>query len=568
MSKWKSFTNFVKSKILTKTVGYSALGAVTAASLIGALSYKVSAPFKPSFYNYKQYISDEVRDVISKHFDFKEFDTLNQFTNAILTRKAVAGIGSDSQAVTLIQKGQLQKLNFHKLFPQLISEEETKDDNLVAQKLKSVYSESVWEHLQAYDKDLTVDDTGKKYDGPQRHLWQYFVPYFVQDMVVAYNPAKVLNRKNKGSVAYDANMDFKQIYEFDRKIISDLISTEQQNDPKWNGREFSLYSILKVLRANGFENMEATDAVRDNMVYGSAFKKDANNNYTDIYQTGEADNFSSQTSYSSFKQLIDQYKDLIESATGYSLQDPHINFIGSGGELVDKISDPTTAIDFGTIYNGDAFDAYFANDNHSNARDGQIRYLRPKNNLVLVDGFIIVNGINDEFTEKAYEVAKNSFINGIDDADWSDNSEDENPEDYLAYVNFDTVGYTPAYKQLINYVKENYFTGYIDPEAQEAEARAKGEEINPETSWVLHEGNKLTPEEWKQALEYESHYIQGLFDITSHYTIWMPGTTDPIHFPEKQTNEYTYTVKHSDIKPVSARTLTDIEAYWSQKIKK
>ncbi|WP_051617785.1 hypothetical protein [Mycoplasmopsis iners] len=568
-----NFWNKLKGFFLNKTFLYSAVGVAVVGVLAASLTYKYSHKFKPSFYNYKQYINDgddvSHKRRINQDFDFKEFDTLNQFTNAILTNKAVAGIGSDSQAVTLIKKGKLEKLDFKKLFPKAF---ESNPDASLEEVLKSIYTEGVWNHLASYDDELLTDENGKAYEQPL-HLWEYFLPYFAQDMVVAYNPAK-LNLKNQ---KHGAEYDFKATSTLEKKIYDKLME-ERPEDKSWEAGSFSLYSILKVLKEEGFDNLEATDAVRDNMIYGSAYRLDKNaNKYVSIYATGKGQNFNKvndpnklielfkkhvedekakgnnfetsdkmieelemfanqQTSgASNYQELIDQFESLIKNATGYALNSSKINFIGNGLELVDKIISPQSEIQMGIIYNGDTVDAFFGNDNNSNVRDGELRYLRPKDNLLLVDGLVIVKGTSDEVKNKVYSAARDTFIQGIGDGTW------DSVEDKLelgSVLNFDSVGYTPVFKKVVEYVREEYFKSIEEWEKPD----------------------NFTDEEWAKHIEYEIKYVNNLFDIKDHYTVWNPLNPD---------EEITaYNVHHYDIKPVDQKTLTEIETYWNLKIKK
>ncbi|VEU76814.1 hypothetical protein [Mycoplasmopsis columbina] len=529
---------FLKTKILTKQVAFGAFGLAITAGLAGTIGYKYSHPFKPSFFNYKQYMLEENQDIIRKYFDYKEFDTLNQFTNAILTNKAVAGIGSDAQAVNLIKKNKLKKINFHKLFPNVISESDLENKDILAQKLQELYTEQVWQHLSSYDKELEVDENGKEFSDGKRHLWEYFTPYFSQDMVVAYNPSKVLNIKN------DENLNFKKYYDLDKQILNDLITTNEdnENDNSWEAGSFSLYSILKTLKKYGFNNLEATDAVRDNMIYGSGYRFDKESNkYVDSYATGKGNDF--DNGIKDHKELINQFADLIKNSTGYSLNSPKINFIGDGLELVDRIVNPASDIQFGIIYNGDAFDAYKGADNVNNSHDGAIRYIKPKTNLLLIDGLVIVDGIDKEFEDKVYEVVKNSFLEGLGDGQWEDSGVDKT--ELHSYLNFDNVGYTPAFKKLVDFIEENDFE-YIENWSK------------PSTM------TDVSDDEWEDMKKYEQQYASNLFAINAKYNLKVPGTLQDLI----TSGDKTYTVNHYDIKPVDEKTLTEIETYWNLKIKK
>ncbi|WP_416738118.1 hypothetical protein ACLRE7_00275 [Mycoplasmopsis meleagridis] len=572
------FLKLMKEKIFNKKNFYVLLSVSFISALAASLTYKYNNPFKPTFYNYKQYIEEDIKKDIEKEFDYKEFDTLNQFTVAILTNKAIAGIGSDSQAVTLIKKDKLQKIDFYKLFPETFNNPENKNKK-VDEILKSLYSDVVWNHLVSYDDDLKTDEFGHNFSDGPRHLWEYFVPYFAQDMVIAYNPSKILNLDS-----YNFNLE--DYYALDKKIIKE-VSSQRENDPSWS--PWSMYSILKVLKENGFNNLEITDAVRDNMIYGSAYHFDKETGkYTNDLATGQGQDFGqindinkfiklfnehlkeeykndnlypnnvlklselqndlnnfvnkTQNGYSNFKELIDQFSNLIKNSTGYKLNDEKVNFIGNGLELVDRLISPASEINVGVIYNGDTIDAYSANDNNSSVRDGVVRYLRPKDNLLLVDGLVIVKDTNEKISNKIYDLAKNTFLDGIDlKQEEYDKLNDEQKLDLGAIKNFDTVGYTVAYKRLVDYVKNEYFNYIKDQETPESM-------------------QNIDDVKWNKYLDYEVAYVNNLFDINDVYKVWK-DESNPNDF-------YSYKVVHHSIKPVDQKALTDIETYWNLQIKK
>ncbi|MGV2393808.1 UNVERIFIED_CONTAM: hypothetical protein O8I53_13180 [Campylobacter lari] len=102
MKKESKLKYFFKTKIFTKTFGISAFALGGIALVSGAIAYKAHHKFKPVFYNYQSYLDKNIEERLNQSFDFKEFDTINEFTKAILTHKTIAGIGSDSQAANLI----------------------------------------------------------------------------------------------------------------------------------------------------------------------------------------------------------------------------------------------------------------------------------------------------------------------------------------------------------------------------------------------------------------------------------------------------------------------------------
>ncbi|SYV97727.1 Uncharacterised protein, partial [Mycoplasmopsis edwardii] len=52
---------------------------------------------------------------LNETFDYKEFDEINQFSNALINNKAVAGIGSEFLATELVRKKLIGKIDYSSL---------------------------------------------------------------------------------------------------------------------------------------------------------------------------------------------------------------------------------------------------------------------------------------------------------------------------------------------------------------------------------------------------------------------------------------------------------------------
>lgn len=505
---WKTFSTFLKTKVLTKTVGYATLGIASAATVCTVIGLKIAHPFKPSFYNYQAYMFPFAKEQISKDFDFKEFATLNEFTKAILTKKAVSGIGSDSQAVQLIRKGKLRKIEdseFESIFG-------TTDR-------KSVYTDLVWNHMIHYDEILKTDINGNPLNA---HLYDYFIPYFAQDMVVAYNPVKL----SKLKLSYESEVSDKTKEKVRKKLDSKIIEYLTKSCGEYNG-QFRLVDVLKALKNQGFNQWEITDAVRDNMIYGSSYRLNTATSKREEQFTGNAVEGKDLI----YKDLIDQFQDLVRDGTGLSLTDKHMRFIGSGGEMLTNVLSPMSDVQVGILYNGDTLDAYFSTDNDERVGDGTVHFIRPRGNLLLVDGLVISADTNDYYYHKTIEDAKKGFFGGYDKdlKTWEDNIKRDpksgdleyDEAEYSSLGNFDKVCYTPAIKVLYDYAKKHYFEDISDP--------------------------------------YELAYVESLYEIKNEYTILSPID---------KTTKITYNVNHTDITPVTDTLITDINRYYDQKIKK
>ncbi|OAB48820.1 hypothetical protein [Mycoplasmopsis gallinarum] len=526
--------HFLKTKIFTKTSGLILFGAGIAGVLTSALIYKSTKKFKPSFYNFKNYISEKNWAIISENFDYKEFDTVNQFTNAVLTRKAATGIGNDFLSVDLIKQNKLIPLDFQKIFN--FSDEDVKTKRNLANKLKTIYTEQMWEHLSSYDVSLNENTDEANFE-TNKHLWEYFVPYFSQDMIVVYNPSKILGTD-----------DYEKYYEFDRALVAKL-TQEDSDDKAWTANKITDYDALKTVKESGFNVWEITDAVRDNMIYGSSFYYDKNTaSYTDAYTTGKVANPEGKLIY---KDLIDKFGDMIQKSLNYSLTNANLNFNGDGLELVDWISNPEKPINAGIIYNGDAYDAFFSEDNHEQVRPGTIRYIKPKNNILLVDGLVIANDTTKEYIDIIYDTLRRTFLEGITDqnGDLLDLNTVENVDELGSVDNFYSVGYVPAYRNVYQYIKDHHFDEQFNEEFRN---RMKKRYPN------------ISEARWNEIFEYEINYAKNLYEITSEYTPLIPGTNQKL----LSVNDGKYFVQHHKVEPVNQKEITEIETYWNLKIRK
>ncbi|WP_416322861.1 hypothetical protein O7983_000378 [Mycoplasmopsis felis] len=404
MKKFKRFIIFGASLLFLSTI------------FITTLTLKKNKSFKPSFYNYKSYMSDDNIEHLNNTFDYKEFDEINQFTNALINNKAAAGIGSDFLAAELANKGLISKLDYSILLnlPELknylmyddylkefnelnIQLKNNKDQEqkaslnnkileiqqnlndskkakeLIKQYVKLTLRPEIWNHLNSYNLNDNND------------LWEYFYPYYSQDMVIAYNIKKVsINPEN---------LDENQSIDIS-KYIDKFINTEPNKEIIQN--PYSIINLLKIISENGYDKWVITDAVRDNMLYGSSYwplpNGRTNEKFTGIVQ--EEDNNSKP-----YEILIDSFVDLIKDGTGFDIRNnKHITLKGDGLEIVNDLINPNRPdINAAIMYNGDAIDSYYGSDNFPNqVEDGEIRAIKPNQNILLVDGLVLSNKLNQE----------------------------------------------------------------------------------------------------------------------------------------------------------------------------
>ncbi|MFV8401230.1 hypothetical protein [Mycoplasma sp. 2634B] len=357
--------------------------------------FKFSHPFKPAFYNYKSYMSKTNIDKIQKDFTYKTFDEINEFTNALVNNKAIAGIGSDFQAIDLIKKGHIKKIDFKKLFKsvdhanfdqQLL--DKLSDSDFLANVLKEIYSPIVFNHLASYDDELTTDLHGNKLETPN-HLWEYFIPYYAQDGMIAYNTAKAINGKTVNDEALEANA---------AKLSQKYQTTIEP---------YSLLNELNLISQSGYGNYIITDAIRTNMLYASGYN--FNNNTLTLQP------FTGTSNERNYKNQIIQFGNMIQAATSYPISNSrYITLDGDGQNIVARLLDPSNKqTDSGIVYNGDMLDMYYSDNNYDTVANGTVEGLKIGQNVLLVDGVMVKSNISDEYETKLYQSLNESFLQNM-----------------------------------------------------------------------------------------------------------------------------------------------------------
>ncbi|WP_322949520.1 hypothetical protein RRG44_02550 [Mycoplasmopsis cynos] len=393
----KNFFSFKNIKNIL-VLGLALFIAIIVFLLVG---FKVGTPFKPTFYNYKSYISKVNEAKINQSFDYKTFNEIDEFTVGLINNKAIAGIGSDFQTINLIKKGYIKKVNFEKLLNRKIN-----DSNELKQILQKIYTPIVFKHLESYDEELKTDEFGNLYNKP-KHLWEYFVPYFQQDGVIAYNSLKASDKSNE----FISN---EKIIENYKKVINKSSITNFKD----NIKPYSLFNILNTLKNNNYNNLVITDAVRVNMLYGSPYKF-TNNKIVS--------NYGSIVNENNYKILVDSFIDLIQNSTNKKIDDKAISFNGDGLEILRSLIDPSRKdITASIMFNGDALDAYYSEDNGFNIKDknqdtipvpkGTIKVIKFSENVLLVDGLVVSKNISNANEDILYQTLRNSIYANIEAA--------------------------------------------------------------------------------------------------------------------------------------------------------
>ncbi|WP_412031636.1 hypothetical protein [Metamycoplasma buccale] len=371
------------------------------------LFYKLKNPFQVSIYNYESYLSKKIINDIKKKYSYHVFGEINEFTKAINTNKAVAGVGSDHQIAQLILEGKIKKLNLSKvygkniskeeifkLYPKILQEHLNKYEQWIYNKIKEINpkNEIVYKRnskiLQKpylyYDKDNKDKIIGFEADSREGidHFYEYLIPYFMQDKVIAYN----INSKY-------------------RPHLKNIESIKES----LKGKEDWLSIIKTLVEKHNYRRVYWTNSFLDNSMIGQFYATETKkHNYMPDGKTLENLNFNN------YKEIFKYFFELVKQSTGHSIKDEQYNkLVTSGLELVNDVIEPTsTKADVSIMYNGDALDSFYANDNFAKLQGQQIDYVRPKNNYMLLDAWIVSSSTDDDASDRLLEYLNKVAIFG------------------------------------------------------------------------------------------------------------------------------------------------------------
>ena len=392
--------------------------------LTGAVIYKSLNPYKPAIYNYQSYVNPDLIPDIEKKYSYKEYKNNSEFNNAIDNNKAIAGISTDYMLVDLINTQKVSKINFKEAFG--ISDP------------KQFYSEQTLKQIKFFDKYLGVDSEVKgdvDGDGLVDSFSEYIIPIWLNNKVFMYNSEKI-----------------------------------NYNIPNFNN-DFSYINILKQLSDSGVDVWSWTNAAIENSVVGSEISPEG------IFNT--------ELTNENYIERIDEFARIVEQGTGFAMNNSKVNIFEDDSDVVlQSTIDSNSFVKGSYLFNGDALDAYWSEDNFSNVPTGTIKVVKPTNSPSFIDAFVVSSSISQEkqtellkdmnevffrgkFMTKEEIVAESTTDEGID---WSI---------VPSLNNFDYVNYTPTSKGEYDFILENYFEDEDEPEVAKSFFRIEKNSIIP-----------------------------------------------------------------------------------------
>ncbi|WP_215778139.1 spermidine/putrescine substrate binding protein [Mesomycoplasma hyorhinis] len=548
------------------------------------IAFKVNLPFRPLIMNYESYLSEPGKEELEKDFDYREFGDVSEFTKAIEDKRTIGGVGSDFQIARLVQKNLIQKIDWSKLFQNSQNEKLKKGfktpanyysltkkekEAVLARKrrtFESLIRPEIVSHIDEYDKFL-VDEKGNKIDsdkdGIADRFWEFFVPYYTQDKVIAYTVGDYKNKNN-------------EIVEIKPELLKNEKYRENKAFIQEKGIKFldqTVAEIGKTLREYGYKYFEWTEAMRDNLLLGS----EKIGNYTGI------------VTKDNYKQQIDGFVSYIKDITNKNFADLRFNYYSSSGlDLTTNLIDIEKKPEVGFIYNGDALDAHYSKDNFDWLKDGKtINIIRPKNNLTLLDGWILLKDISSDVVDKFYNSLYNSVYKGEDLSENQmfkmalEKARYKDPEDdqiksgyYLDYeklpnlANFDFINYTPSFTNTFEFFKKTYFNDNVETvNALDDNNVETGDEIDliKDKNGIVA-ANETTPTITFEQLAATAEERASLFGLNI-YLSQQPKQTIYGQRPEDFPNDTTYDIHYSFIAPVDENLDSNIRTYYIIKTK-
>lgn len=398
-------------------------------TIVATFIVKCTFPYKSSIYFFSSYVDGNTKTEINKKYNYKEYKSTEDFEYAIANNKAIAGVSSDYIIINMINQGAIAPISY--LFNDIFG---------IKDNIQDYYIDSVNDQLSFFDQFIdenTQQSLKEKYGhfyNEKKDKFQFsdfVIPYFINDRVYAYDWTKFgLNKENS------------QI----------------------NVKDYSVKGILKSLfspqnNKNNNTKMNWTKNELENTIFGQEFY---------------SDNFDTIVNEDNYQKYIDGFSKIVEEGTNLPMNNASKNIFESDSDVVlNNLISPQSDFNAAVLYNGDALDAYYAHDNFTQIPEdlNPIRIIRSKNNIRILDAFVVSSGINENEKKQLLNDLNPIVFNGM----FFSNEEIEEYEDPYKipgiFQIFNFVNYTPCTKGIYNYTLKNYFidenTNEVDEIAQQ-----------------------------------------------------------------------------------------------------
>lgn len=401
----------------TRVIFIAIIALLTLGLFLIILFFKISSPFKVSIYNYESYLDKKIITKLKQNYSYHAFTNLDEFTRAINNEKAVAGVGSDYQIAQLILEKKLRKINFAKLFnnskfndstqiknlyPEIVNKHFDLFEKFIIKKIRQInpenFQQTNWQNISHtkflpfiyYDKNNNI--LGFEIDQKEGidHFYEFLIPYFIMDKMVVYNTDKTPNKFTERS-NLKSNENFNDLESLNswKDIIKTLVSK---------------YKNPRVYWTNWFQ---------DNAMIGQFYGYESLNKLKYFSKQNEW----ADINHENFKEIINDWVSLVKDATGESIKNSKTNKLATDGqELVSSIIEPINGkADVSIMYNGDALDAYYGEDNFKKLGNiPHIGFKRPKNTYMNIDAWIISRETSENDADNLLKILYENVIKGAE----------------------------------------------------------------------------------------------------------------------------------------------------------
>ena len=381
------------------------------------------------FYNYEDYINDDDADpsegtsaaILDSRYHYQTFGDLPEFETYIKQERTIGGVGSDYFNASLAQRGLIRKIDFSKVFDM------PGDKSLWETELQKIYTPEAWKILNSFA--LTNDEGSNDIDGDgiDDQLWEYMIPYFSQNKVLAFNP-------------FDD-----EFANAPADVLATLQGTDQAAIQALFGGDLSYSNILTKMHEWGASRFVNNDYMRDNMMIGSESLNGDTTGHVDSVAQG--------------RQYLDAYKTMLHD-TGMRVSDVQT----SGTETLRSLlringHQPTSSVGF--MYNGDALYGYYGGD-IDGAVDGELRIVTPENSTYLLDGVVMAANTTADLDvqDRFYDTIKEALFKGAQTS--YSGYAGFTSSDNMVYNNFDYVNYTPSYTNVHEFIEDKTDGYFVD----------------------------------------------------------------------------------------------------------
>ena len=436
---------------------------------IATVSCNISFNYKPTFWNYEDYMSESGISSINSSFKYKQFGDVPEMGQSLNEGRTVGGIASDYYNAKWAAEGLIKKINFHKAFHMDFSSK-----NELKANLKKGYTPEAWKQLETFNQYLIDKHVDQDKDGIIDEMWEFMIPYFMQSKVVAFNLARGSKQwKNKvKSVKTQANIE---------ALFPDK----------------SYAGILKVLHTNGYNNFVVNNYTRDNMMIGSELKG----------------NFTGKLTLNNYKKFIDGYVETLKTSMNIDVKDGNKSiFETSGTAALDHLVNPSENWGVSILYQGDALFAHYGGSKDS-PQGKNIRIVTPKSPVFQLDGLVLASTVKDDsdMENNFYRDVYNGFLKG-----WSDKLDKgyNNSKPYgdnlpPAANNFDAINYTTPYADVYNRFKKGGIDDYFKSDSGlPQDYDVFGESIfHTASSSLMNFNTSIQPIDDNLQYKYQNYYL-------------------------------------------------------------